>query len=143
MINPAETVEQDKNETRNSEEQLEDFSSSDSVADPDYIQDQDYLSESDDIPQPTTIQDKQLTMKRKAQPEEWIRNKAKRLRNSGKEYVTKSKEKKMRPVRKVGRPCTDKCKLKCANKFTEEQRQAIFKVYYDLPDIERKRFYIF
>ncbi|CAG9836190.1 unnamed protein product [Diabrotica balteata] len=140
--NPAETIEQDKNEIRNIEEKLEEFSSSDSVADPDYTQDQNDLSDSDDnMPQPTK-KDKKLPMKRKSQPDEWIRNKAKRLRNSGKEYVTKSKEKKIKPMRKVGKPCTDKCKLQCSTKFTEEQRQIIFEGYYDLPDIERKRDFI-
>lgn len=69
------------------------------------------------------------------------KNCAKQLRNSGKSYKTLGKGKEM-PERTLKPPCTDKCKQKCHSKFTEEERQEIFKNYWEKADIVQQRTYL-
>ena len=80
---------------------------------------------------PTPLEKK----KRKRQPEIWKVNRKKMAVNSGQkfQYVVKSKngvkthtikEKESKP------PCSDKCQLKCKEKFPEEVRKQIFTSFY-------------
>ncbi|XP_022831051.1 uncharacterized protein LOC111359686 [Spodoptera litura] len=67
----------------------------------------------------------------------WIKNVRKRQRNSGKQYVSRTgktvAEKSIKP------PCTEKCRFRCRDKITEEQRQEIFKCYWGLGTLQRQR----
>lgn len=50
--------------------------------------------------------------------------------------------KKVREDRKMGPPCTEKCKIKCSIKFTEKERMQIFTYYWDLGDVTKQRQFI-
>ncbi|KAJ8928718.1 hypothetical protein NQ314_018683 [Rhamnusium bicolor] len=63
--------------------------------------------------------------KRVAKPEDWHKNKAKRARNSGTSYITSSASRKKFPERKMMPPCTQKCRLKCSTKISEDNRNKI------------------
>lgn len=112
-----------------------DFSSDDSLADPNYrVENNDLSSDSDErvednVKENISLESNQnLTRKRKAQPHLWKTNVAKRLRNAGKEYVGKSNV--LVRERRLGPPCTEKCKLKCNTKFDDDTRRQIFNAYY-------------
>lgn len=70
--------------------------------------------------------------KRVANQENWRKNVVKKLKNSGKSYVSSSKSNKVFEAKKVLPPCGEKFKLKCFTKFTEENRQSIFEDYWKL-----------
>ena len=72
----------------------------------------------------------------------WKRNITKGLRNEGKEYVTRGKSKTIREARAVKQPCGKKCRLRCSEIISEEQRQVIFDSYWALKTIEKQRMYI-
>ncbi|KAL4716699.1 hypothetical protein ACJJTC_004818 [Scirpophaga incertulas] len=78
--------------------------------------------------------------KRKRNEESWKQNKAKSLRNAGKSYM--SKKNKVTKPRSVQPSCGDKCRLKCCEKITVDQRQAIFDVYWNLGQIDAQRSFI-
>ncbi|CAH2092802.1 unnamed protein product [Euphydryas editha] len=80
------------------------------------------------------------TRKRKKRTQNWIRVKAKRLRNTGKSYVSRTN--KVIPEKKIGPPCTEKCRQKCSSKIPEEKRMTIFKNFYELSDLNRQRQFI-
>lgn len=91
---------------------------------------------------PTSIPQK-ASRKRTANPENWRCNKAKMLRNLGKAYVTNSKtNKRVIPERQLRNPCTDKCKFKCFEKITVEQRKTIFNQYWAMGELQRQREFI-
>nr|CAI5870559.1 unnamed protein product [Callosobruchus analis] len=79
--------------------------------------------------------------KRIAKPDQWIKNQAKRVRNSGQAYVSSS-SKKAAQERKILPPCADKCRLKCVSKFSESDRLQIFENYWGLADLERQRAFL-
>lgn len=81
-------------------------------------------------------------VKRKRNVDQWKRNILKKSRNSGQAYETHSKNKIIREQRKIKPPCTQKCKLKCSNKFTDEERLQLFSKYWSLGDINKQREYI-
>lgn len=134
--------------------------SDDSVKDPDYEHPKipARINESDDTdsdsprviePVPTTSNNvstasgdivterTKKTRKRIANPSEWRQTKAKILRSAGLSYRTK-KNVEVR-ARAIKPPCNEKCRLKCAEKITEDDRKAIFQAYWDLKDINRQR----
>ncbi|CAH2010520.1 unnamed protein product [Acanthoscelides obtectus] len=92
------------------------------------------------------------TKKRKRVPDEWQKNKAKRLRNTGKSYESIRKIKKSdgsiermkvkREERKMSAPCGKKCRLKCSTKISQDQRQKIFEEYWQLGDVLQQRGFI-
>ncbi|CAG4976630.1 unnamed protein product [Parnassius apollo] len=95
-----------------------------------------YLSLDDTIPDT-----KKRCRKRVAKPIEWLQNKCKILRNVGSAYVTlKTKVKK--DARKIKPPCSERCRLKCKEKFSEADREAVFKEFWELKDINRQRDFI-
>mgnify|MGYP007063906257 CR=1 FL=1 len=79
--------------------------------------------------------------KRKAKPQNWKRNVTKVLRNTGQAYFT-SKGGKHVPPKKLQQPCSDKCKLKCSTKFTQLEREEIFKNYWSQGNIDLQRNFI-
>nr|CAH7723219.1 unnamed protein product [Callosobruchus chinensis] len=145
------------------------YTTDDSMGDPDYSDDTSETS-SDEAPslvnRPTTSCDRKSVderahdiqvekrkmlnapkgekkgKKRIANPQNWIKNEAKRLRNTGNSYLSTSKGKKVISARTLLPPCNDKCILKCYSKFTEEDRKQIFKEYWGLGDLEKQRQYI-
>lgn len=83
---------------------------------------------------------KKLYRKRKATPDEWKKNIRKKLRMSGKEYVSqRGKPVHQKVVKSVD--CS-KCKFKCSQKITEENRQKIFDLFWSLESYERKKDFI-
>lgn len=75
--------------------------------------------------------------KRLRKTENWVSNRAKRLKNSGKSY--KSRTGKMMEARKLGPPCPEKCVLACAKKVTENCRAKLFKEYWEMASLQRQR----
>lgn len=59
-------------------------------------------------------------------------------RNSGKEYEMRTKDKKVREERKMKPPRSDKCRIKCLAKFSEEHLQ-LLSAYWALGNIEKQR----
>ncbi|KAJ8970621.1 hypothetical protein NQ314_001156 [Rhamnusium bicolor] len=86
-----------------------------------------------------SCQTKKQGKKRVAKPEDWHKNKAKRARNSGTSYITSSASRKKFPERKMMPPCTQKCRLKCSTKISEDDRNKIFGDYWSLKDLQRQR----
>ncbi|CAH0722016.1 unnamed protein product, partial [Brenthis ino] len=78
--------------------------------------------------------------KRTSNPQKWKQNLNKILRNSGRSYETTKK--KTVAAREVKPPCTDKCRLKCYEKFTSLQRQAIFDTYWNIGELNLQRSFI-
>ncbi|XP_071051003.1 uncharacterized protein [Onthophagus taurus] len=126
----------------------EPYSSDDSIKDPNYNTDS---SSSSDLHNKlfNTVESsdktdvkKKRTRKRKAEPSDWKKFRAKRLRNSGKSYKTLGKGLEV-AGRQIKPPCDDsKCKQKCSTKFTEEERLFLFQNYWDMSDIVKQRTYI-
>lgn len=70
---------------------------------------------------------------------EWDREKRKRLRVAGKEYVN-TKGELIRP-RKIGADC--KCRRKCYTKVNEEEREVIFDDYYAMKSHDEQNAHLF
>lgn len=66
----------------------------------------------------------------------------KKLRNSGKSYVSSSKSNRFIEAKKVLPPCGEKCKLKCFTKFTKANRQSIFEDYWKIGNIEEQHYFL-
>ena len=54
----------------------------------------------------------------------------------------RGKNKNVREARRVKQPCGNKCRLKCSESISDEQRQQIFDSYWALKTIEKQRQYI-
>lgn len=93
--------------------------------------------------EPASVDPQRLSRKRKANPESWKRNKTKTLINSGKAHTTMSKSKKMITAKNMGPVCSDKCKFKCQNVFSFEERLAIFNAYWATGDLNVQRQFIY
>lgn len=78
--------------------------------------------------------------KNRANPNNWMCNKRKHLRNSGQEYETKNNKRKK--ARSVKTPCNN-CRFKCTSLITEEERKEIFDEYWNLGDLKLQRHYIY
>nr|CAH7748207.1 unnamed protein product [Callosobruchus chinensis] len=146
---PGTSSEQDYNPTYY-ESGEDPFSSDDSRADPDFSGSSSSGSPASNNSSPIScsnvarkvLNSSQITKvgkKRLRFPEKWRKNVAKALRNNGKEYVSVSKDGKVRPARTIQPPCGDKCKLQCSKKFTEEDRNLLFTEYWNLGDLQRQR----
>lgn len=68
---------------------------------------------------------------------EWAHEKAKRLRNLGKEYFSYSTGKKI-PARKIGEPCKDGCFAKLGVDVVED----VFKRFWEIGDYDKQNAYI-
>lgn len=73
--------------------------------------------------------------KRIRNPQKWKKNISRELKNSGKEYISRTGKKIEGKV--IRPPCN--CRLQCRNKFTEDQRKQIFESYWNLASIQRQR----
>lgn len=81
-------------------------------------------------------------IKRKKCPKKWKRNIQKPMRNTGKMYKMHTKEDRNRAERKIKPPCDKKCRLKCSQKFNEEERKNIFALFWELDDVGKQRQFI-
>ncbi|CAG9834810.1 unnamed protein product [Diabrotica balteata] len=79
------------------------------------------------------------TKKRKREPEKWIKNVKKQLKNSGKAYQTVKGR--TVPAKKPKPPCTN-CRLKCPEKINEESRLKLFEDFWNIGDLTKQRYYI-
>lgn len=84
---------------------------------------------------------KTLTRKRVRNESQWQKNIKKKLRNEGKEYTSGSNLKVV-PARKLGVPCNEKCRLKCINSISNDERKVIHEKYWQIGDINRQREFI-
>lgn len=48
----------------------------------------------------------------------------------------------MKEARQMKSPCQDKCRLKCKEKITEDERMSVFDAYWNLGDIAKQREFI-
>lgn len=78
--------------------------------------------------------------KRKRQPELWERNIKKTQKNMGKSYVTSSG--KEMPAKSLGPTCGEKCRLKCAEKISGDERMLIFEQFWSLKDVNLQREFV-
>ncbi|CAB3228574.1 unnamed protein product [Arctia plantaginis] len=79
--------------------------------------------------------------KRTRNPNNWKKNIAKKLKNSGCEYRSITTGKTVQ-ARKIGPSCTDKCRLACSSHFTQEKRIQIFNSYWELGSVDRHRHFL-
>lgn len=77
---------------------------------------------------------------RKAVPSEWKENIAKKLRNTGKQYISKFTNKKV-AARCLKPPC-ENCIFTCSEKFSNEDRQRLFDQFWKLGNIDKQREFI-
>lgn len=134
----------------NDSSSFHDFGSDDSHLDVDYNQPEDVCLESDVSTDnvianneiATSTKSPQRGKKRQRNTEKWSRSIKQNLRNSGKQYEMWNKNKKIRSKRCVKVPCTERCRLKCFNKFSEVDRLNIFSTYWSLSNIEKQRQFI-
>ncbi|KAJ8946646.1 hypothetical protein NQ314_008818 [Rhamnusium bicolor] len=79
----------------------------------------------------------QKTSKILINPNNWKQVKAKRFRNSGQQYTSRTgkivKSKSLKPA------CSNKCIPSCSKKFSEEFRSQLFKEFWDLGNLQRQR----
>lgn len=89
----------------------------------------------------------------KRNPGQWMKNIAKTMRNSGQSYSsiktttladgTKDRTLVTRKAKTMRPPCdVEKCRLICANKISDEQRQTLFKEYWAMADLQQQRMFI-
>lgn len=82
--------------------------------------------------------------KLEAQPKTWKRNINMANREKGKEYTDYKNRRVPEKTSAAGKMlCTEKCRLKCNNNFTEADRITLFNQYYSLPTINEKNVYLF
>ncbi|XP_063635225.1 uncharacterized protein LOC134805981 [Cydia splendana] len=77
--------------------------------------------------------------KRTRNPSKWKQNVAKRLRNSGKSYVSSITKKEV-PARSIKGVC--ECKLKCSENINDTHRQTLFDRYWSIGNVDLQRSYI-
>lgn len=87
----------------------------------------------------TTDKIKSKTRKNKKCVNQWRRNVIKKLRNEGKSY--KNWSNKIVQKRQLKAPCQN-CRMKCYEKFSDEERRQIFDQYWKLGNIDRQRDFI-
>lgn len=89
----------------------------------------------------------------KRNPGQWMKNIAKTMRNSGQSYSsiktttladgTKDRTLVTRKAKTMRPPCdVEKCRLICANKISDEQRQTLFREYWAMADLQQQRMFI-
>lgn len=95
-------------------------------------------SESSPTRNPNIENQERRSRKRTRNPESWKDNKAKKLRNCGKSYQSRSK--KTVPARCMKPVCS--CRLKCFDNITENSRLSIFENFWRLGNIDLQRSFI-
>lgn len=140
------------NDTRNNDESesVDPYHTSDNSNDPNYSSDSGSENSSDsgsEVPLQVEAQqgaeEVKRTRKRKRNKNEWEKNATKIARNSGKEYVSSSKSRKVMKPKKIKPPCRDKFfKFKCNSRVTVESRKLIFENYWALGESQKQRDYL-
>lgn len=97
--------------------------------------------ESPSVEHPVDLQ--RGSRKRKANPGLWKTNVSKLLRNSGKAYTSMAKSKKLMNAKKMGPTCSDKCKFKCGEIFSSNERYQVFETYWHMADLQAQRRFIY
>ena len=90
------------------------------------------------------VAEKKKCRKRQKHPHTWKHAVAKKAKQSGEEYVSKSG--KLIPGKKPHLEkvlCSNSCRLKCSPNISAEQRKTIFHYYYDLHNEDLKTSYLF
>lgn len=99
-----------------------------------------------DTPTTSTAADetvpRNITRKRKADPTKWKQNMRKIKRNLGQEYISANTNKQSTPARQMRPPCSQKCRLKCIEKLDDDKRQAHFKSFWALGDLQLQRMFV-
>ncbi|CAK1602117.1 unnamed protein product [Parnassius mnemosyne] len=103
----------------------------------DSVRNSNFIDTSQDLALPSETAVTKRGKKRVRNESAWIKNVRKRQRNSGEQYVSRTG--KTVAAKSIKPPCTEKCRLKCRNKITEEQRQEIFECYWGLGSLQRQR----
>lgn len=88
---------------------------------------------------------KRDTKKRKRNPEKWKSAVKKQKLNSGEGYEFKNKKGEItssKPKKAMKPPCEEKCRKKCTNDFSEEERQQIFDEFWKSGNIDLQRAFI-
>ncbi|KAJ8944554.1 hypothetical protein NQ314_009460 [Rhamnusium bicolor] len=81
-----------------------------------------------------------VSRKRKRQENKWKRNVAKKLKNTGQSYVSSTgKEVNGRRLRE---PCGSKCRLKCRDKISLDDRGRLFQQFWEMGNVNKQREYI-
>lgn len=93
-----------------------------------------------DVPISLPISPKKRPKKRLRKCDEWKTVKAKKLKNSGESYLSRTG--KVVEARKMGPPCSEKCKLKCFEKVSDDLRASLFKNYWAMSSLQRQRDYL-
>ena len=83
--------------------------------------------------------EEQPRMRKRREPSKWLKNVAKRKRDSGEEYVSATTHKTME-ARSVQAPCT--CPKKCFERLGDEAVQLIFDAYYKMADHNAQSAYL-
>ena len=83
---------------------------------------------------------KQLFRKRKSNRDEWKRNKNKKRRCAGEEYISSSGKKV--PKRALKQIDCSRCRYKCSSNINEKQRQSLFDTYWEKGSYELQREFI-
>ncbi|XP_046665796.1 uncharacterized protein LOC124357786 [Homalodisca vitripennis] len=94
------------------------------------------------LEQNNTDLQKKKGKKRSLNKDNWLKCKAKKLRNSGEEYKSSSKSRKLIEKKEIKPPCNDRCRIQCKTKINPDERQTIFKNYWALGDLSRQRDFI-
>lgn len=88
--------------------------------------------------------DSELKIKKgnkRSKPELWIRNMRKQAKNAGQSYIASNG--KCVNAKQMKDSCGDKCRIKCSNRMTNEQRKRNFDRFYAMADIEKQRKFLF
>jgi hypothetical protein len=102
-----------------------------------------------EIRQPTDTTDREVLneenmekrgRKRKRMEHKWKTTQSKRRRNHGKSYV--NKHGRIKKARAMKNPCGQRCKFKCSEKFSENEREKIFQTYWGFGDVTKQRQFI-
>lgn len=78
--------------------------------------------------------------KRLKHKERWLVVKRKLKKNSGEEFV--NKKGKVVESKKLKAPCTDKCRMKCTQKISHEDRERVFKYFWALGEKKKHWEYV-
>ncbi|CAH1983229.1 unnamed protein product [Acanthoscelides obtectus] len=83
---------------------------------------------------------RKISKKKLRREHTWKRNIIKSSRSQGKKYTNWKGKKQL--ARKMKTSCEEKCRMKCLNKMSEEERHKIFTEYWGLGDVNRQRDFI-
>lgn len=110
------------------------------------------FQQSDDFSEPDVIitprkqakykspKSKLLTRKKISKPDTWTRNVRKQKRQSGQSYTSTTG--KVVAARKLAIHTCEKCRFKCGENVSEEERLTLFESYWNLQSYERQRDFI-